>query len=143
MCPQAGPLSRELTELIYPPPRRVAVLGASPDPSRPSHEVASLLLRWGYEVFPVRPGASTLFGRPAYGSLSELPPVDIVDVFRRSEHVRSHLDDILAVRPRVLWLQDGVTDDQVAEAARRVGILVVQDDCLARRIAALRAAHAG
>lgn len=142
MSPLAGPLSRELAELIYPPPLRVAVLGASPDPNRPSHEVASLLLHWGYEVFPVRPDGAMVFGRPAYASLSELHDVDIVDVFRRSEHVRSHLEDILVARPRVLWLQDGVTDDVAAEAARQQGIVVVQDDCLARRIAALRAAHA-
>ena len=139
MSPHPGPLSRELADLIYPPPRRVAVLGASPNPLRPSHEVASLLVRWGYEVFPVRPGLTTLFGRPAYESLSQLPPVDIVDVFRRSEHVQSHLADILALRPKLLWLQDGVRDEQVAEEARRLGIVVVQDDCLARRIAELRA----
>ena len=142
MSPHPGPLSSELAALIHPPPRRVAVVGASPNPSRPSHEVASLLLHWGYEVFPVRPGLSTLFGRPAYDSLSQVPPVDIVDVFRRSEFVESHLPEILALRPQLLWLQDGVRDDRVAEEARRQGIVVVQDDCLARRIAELRAARA-
>ena len=138
----SGRLDRELADLIYPPPRTVAVLGLSDRAGRPSYEVAALLLRWGYEILPVRPGQGTILGRPCHATLSCVPgPVDIVDVFRRSEHVRGHLDDILAVRPKLLWLQDGVRDDAVAEAARRAGIAVVQDDCLARRIAELRVAH--
>ena len=143
MCPLSGPLSRNLAALIYPPPKRVAVLGASPDPHRPSHGVSLELLHWGYEVFPVRPAVATLFGRPCYATLAQVPrPVDIVDVFRRSEHVGSHLPEILALHPRVLWLQDGVRDDAAAEIARAAGIVVVQDDCLARRILELRSAHA-
>jgi uncharacterized protein len=138
----SGRLEPELADLIYPPPRRVAVLGLSDRAGRPSHDVAALLLRWGYEIIPVRPGQGTILGQPCHATLSCVPgPVDIVDVFRRSEHVRGHLDDILSVRPRLLWLQDGVRDDAVAEAARRAGIAVVQDDCLARRIGELRVAH--
>lgn len=143
MVPHSGPLSKGLAGLIYPPPFKVAVLGASPDPRRASHECALALLRWGYDVYPIRPGAAELFGRRVYAALKDLPTrVDIVDVFRRSEHVHSHLDDILAASPRVLWLQDGVRDDAVADAARSAGIEVVQDDCLARRVAQLRATHA-
>lgn len=138
--PSVGPLSKSLVDLIFPPPRSVAVVGASPDSRRPSHEVAMALLRWGYDVIPIRPGVSELFGRSAYATLSDVPfPVDIVDVFRRSEHVQSHLAEILAARPRVLWLQDGVRDDAAAAAARELGIVVVQDDCLARRVGELRA----
>lgn len=116
----------------------MVVLGASPDPSRPSHEVAQALIRWGYEVIPVRPGIQSLYGRPAFGRLAEIrQPVDVLDVFRRSEHVRQHLPEIIDLKPRVLWLQDGVRDDATAEAATEAGILVVQDDCLARRIGGL------
>lgn len=143
MNPSAGPLSRDLAALIHPPPLRVAILGASPNPHRPSHEVGLQLLHWGYDVIPVRPAVATVFGRPCFATLADVPlPVDIVDVFRRSEFIQAHLPEILAVRPRVLWLQDGVRDDRAAATAREAGIVVVQDDCLARRLIGLRALHA-
>jgi len=135
-------LEAAVLELMYPPPRTVAVLGWSDRPGRPSREVALALSHWGYLVIPVNPQIPTTPANAVYPTLRQVPGViDIVDVFRRSEHVQQHLEDILLVRPRLLWLQDGVEDDVTAEAARRAGILVVQDDCLARRIAGLRAAH--
>lgn len=133
-----------MEEFIYPPPRTVAVIGLSDRKGRPSRDVADALLHWGYDVIPVNPAYPSVLGRTAYATLGLIPRrIDIVDVFRRSEHVRQHLEDILLVSPRLLWLQDGVRDDEVAESARRRGITVVQDDCLARRIAALRARHEG
>jgi predicted CoA-binding protein len=135
-------LEAAVVELIYPPPRTVAVLGWSDRMGRPSREVALALSQWGYRVIPVNPGIAATPAQPVYPTLEQVPvPIDIVDVFRRSEHVRQHQDDILLVRPRLLWLQDGVTDEVTAEAARQAGITVVQDDCLARRIAGLRAAR--
>lgn len=123
---------------VYPPPRTVAVIGLSNRPGRPSHDVAGALLRWGYHVIPVNPGIESVFDVPCHPDLTSVSEaVDIVVVFRRSEFVRQHLDDILARKPGLLWLQDGVRDDQVATAARQAGILVVQDDCIARRVAML------
>ena len=126
----------EIKKAVYPPPRRVAILGASDQPGRPSNDVAGALLRWGYDVVPVNPNCELVHGLKAWSSLSEVDgPLDIVDVFRRSEQVQSHLEEILAAAPRVLWMQDGVSNARVAEAATAVGILVIQNDCIARRIA--------
>lgn len=132
-------LAPEISALIFPPPRTIAVLGCSDRRGRPSFEVAEALLRWGYEVIPVNPAVPSLLGRPAFATLGQIQrAIDVVDVFRRSEYVREHLQDILDARPRLLWLQDGVKDDDVAAQALASGIRVVQNDCLARRIAGLR-----
>ena len=126
----------DIKKAVYPPPRRVAILGASDRPGRPSNDVAGALLRFGYDVVPVNPNCVLVHGFKAWSSLSDvIGPLDIVDVFRRSEHVHDHLEEILAAAPRVLWLQDGVKHAEVAEAALTAGIMVVQDDCIARRIA--------
>ena len=132
-------LEATVVAAFYPPPRTIAVVGLSDSPGRPSHDVAGALVRWGYRVIPVNPHIASALDRPSYPTLGDVPvPIDVVDVFRRSEHVPQHMTDILAVRPRLLWLQDGVTCAPLAEAARERGILVVQDDCLARRIAEQR-----
>lgn len=134
--------SPEIEAAVFPPPKNVAVLGYSPDPRRPSHEVAAALGRWGFVVFPVNPYAVFEDGQRAFACLAEVPgPLDIVVVFRRSEHVREHEADILAKKPRVIWLQDGVRDPDLAARARAEGIHVVQDDCIARRYASWAAGH--
>jgi predicted CoA-binding protein len=123
-------------KVVYPPPLTVAVIGLSDRPGRPSHDVAGALLRWGYRVIPVNPGIESAHGIRSLPDLASVPNhVDVVDVFRRSEHVQGHLSDILNKKPRLLWLQDGVRDDHVAAEARRAGILVIQNDCIARRLA--------
>src|SRR5438874_1339275 len=87
----------------------VAVVGASPNPARPSHEVAAYLRRSGLRVIPVNPALDTLFGEQAYPSLAEVPePVDIVDVFRRPEHVEEIARQAVAAGAGALWLQLGV-----------------------------------
>lgn len=126
----------DIKKAVYPPPRRVAILGASDQAGRPSNDVAGALLHWGYDVIPINPNCALVHGLKAWSSLSEVDgPLDIVDVFRRSEHVQDHLEDILAAAPGVLWMQDGVAHASVAEAAMAAGIMVVQNDCIARRIA--------
>lgn len=112
--------------------RRIAVVGLSNNPARPSYSVAAYLQRQGYEIWPVNPNlvGSEVLGRPVYASLSDLPIVpDIVDVFRRSEHVAEVADAAIAVGARVLWTQLGVRDDTAAERASAAGLLVVQDRC--------------
>lgn len=129
-------ISPAIRQAVYPPPRRVAIIGASDRPGRPSNDVAGALIRWGYEVIPVNPGSASVRGLKAWSSLSDLDgPLDIVNLFRRSEHVKGHLEEILAAAPVVLWMQDGVQDATVAGAAMAAGIMVVQNDCIARRIA--------
>jgi predicted CoA-binding protein len=127
-----------IAKAVYPPPRTVAMIGLSNRPGRPSHDVAGALLRWGYRVIPVNPGVESIFGVRCYPDLASVAEaVDIVSVFRRSEHVGQHLADILARKPGLLWLQDGVRDEHMATEARQAGILVVQNDCIARRVRAL------
>jgi uncharacterized protein len=114
--------------------RRIAVVGLSPKPERPSHRVAAYLQRAGYTIVPVRPTAATILGEPVHANLraaAAAGPLDIVDVFRRSEFVPALLDDLLAVRPRLVWLQIGVRDEATAGRLEAEGIPVVMDRCLA------------
>ncbi|MGE0707821.1 MAG: CoA-binding protein [Planctomycetota bacterium] len=113
--------------------RTIALVGASPDPRRPSHGVMSYLLSVGYEVTPIRPGGGEVLGVPCVASLRDLAaPPDLVDVFRAPEHVPGVVDDALAVGARALWLQDGVIHEAAAERARAAGLQVVMDDCTLR-----------
>lgn len=117
--------------------RTVAVLGAHPQPSRAAFYVPEYLHRAGYKVFAVNPAkvGTELWGEPVRASLGELTaavgPVDLVDVFRRSDAIPAHLDEILSMDPlpRVVWLQQGIRHDATAEALSARGISVVQDRC--------------
>ena len=114
--------------------RRIAVVGLSPKPERPSHGVARYLQRAGYTIVPVRPTGSTILGEPVQPHLraaASLGPIDIVNVFRRSEYVPALLDDLLAVRPRLVWMQMGVRHEATARRLEAEGIAVVMDRCLA------------
>lgn len=114
--------------------RRIAVVGLSPRPERPSYGVASYLKNAGYTIVPVRPTGTTILGEPVHSDLpaaAEGGPIDIVDVFRRSEFVPALLDDLLAVRPRLVWLQMGIRDEPTARRLEAEGIAVVMDRCLA------------
>jgi predicted CoA-binding protein len=114
--------------------RRIAVVGLSPKPWRASHEVASYLQRAGYTIIPVRPLGTTILGEPVQPNLraaAATGPIDIVNVFRRSEYVAALLDDLLIVRPRLVWLQVGIRDEATARRLEAAGIGVVMDRCLA------------
>jgi uncharacterized protein len=126
-------------ERILESARTIAVVGLSADPGRPSHGVARYLQRAGYRIIPVNPNVDGVLGERAYPSLRELTdPVDVVEVFRRSEFVGPIVDDAIAIRARAVWLQDGVIDEAAAERARAAGLDVVMDDCMMRRHAQRR-----
>lgn len=117
--------------------RTLAIVGASPDPRRPAHQLMRHLQRGGFRTIPIRPEQGTLHGEPYVPSLAALSePVDVVDVFRAPEHVPALVDELLAHADRLgrpaLWLQDGVIAPQAAERAREAGLFVVMDDCLWR-----------
>jgi predicted CoA-binding protein len=125
--------------------RVIAVVGLSADPTRPSHGVARALQRFGYRIIPVTPSADIILGENAVPDLDHLPEalapgekVDIVDVFRRPEHVAAIVNDCVRLRLPALWLQDGVIDEAAAERARDSGIFTVMNRCLFRDRAALR-----
>ncbi|HEY3606814.1 MAG TPA: CoA-binding protein [Pseudonocardiaceae bacterium] len=108
--------------------RTVAVVGVSPDPTRPSHGVAAYLHRNGLRVYPVNPAITELFGLTAYPSLADLPePVDIVDVFRRPEYVTAIAEQAVAAGAGALWLQLGVINTKAATLAEAGGLDVVMD----------------
>lgn len=114
--------------------RRIALVGASPKPERPSHRVMGFLMSKGYEVVPVNPGLAgkTIHGETVYGSLSDIPgAIDMVDIFRASAFVGGVVDEALTLSPlpRVIWMQLDIRDDAAAERARARGLTVIMDRC--------------
>jgi len=113
--------------------RTVAVLGLSPNPSRPSFRVAQALQGFGYRIIPVRPLVNEVLGEIAYADLENLPEIpDIVDVFRAPEHVPAIVDSCILLGIKRLWLQDGVINKAEALRAHQAGIEVVMDRCMFR-----------
>jgi predicted CoA-binding protein len=128
------PADRSRIEEILRTSRRIAVVGLSPKPERPSYGVAAYLQRAGYTIIPIRPTGRVILGEPVQPSLAAAAAtgqLDIVNIFRRSEFVPALLDDLLAVRPRLVWMQVGVRDEATAERLEAEGIAVVMDRCLA------------
>lgn len=115
--------------------RRIAIVGASSKPSRPSHAVFQYLVRHGYDCVPVNPNEREVLGVPAFRSLAEAVastgPFDIVDVFRRSETVAPIADEAVTSGARALWLQLGVVNWEAARIASAGGLAVVMDRCTA------------
>ena len=111
--------------------RTIAVVGLSPNPRRPSHEVAAYLQSVGYTIIPVNPIISEALGQRAYSRLEDVPvPVDIVDVFRRPEEVSAVADSAIAIGAKTWWLQLEIVHAAAAEKARAAGLIVVEDACL-------------
>ena len=113
--------------------RTIAVLGAHPNPAKAAFYVPEYLAQKGYTVLPVNPAyaGQVLWGQPVVSRLTDLAvPLGIVEVFRRSEALPDHLEEILAARPKLVWLQSGITNEAFAEALQQAGIQVVQNRCL-------------
>ncbi len=125
--------------------RTIAVVGLSANPARPSHRVARALQGFGYRVIPVTPTHENILGEAAVPRLADLPRVlrpgervDLVDVFRRPEHVAGIVAECIRLALPALWLQDGVIDHAAAMRAAAAGIFTVMDRCTYRDRAALR-----
>ena len=116
--------------------RTWAVVGASDDPWRSSYGVAELLIHRGYDVVPVNPNHETVLGLRCYPTLADVPrPVDVVDLFRRSEEAGAHVDEAVAAGARAVWTQLGVFPDEAAlDRARAAGLTVVVNRCPAQDI---------
>lgn len=112
--------------------RTIAVLGIHDDLSRPAAYVPEYLAKVGYRVLGVNPtlAGRELFGHRVVATLAELgEPIDMVDVFRRPAAIPAHLDDLLAAKPKLVWFQLGIRNDQAAAVLERAGIEVIQDRC--------------
>ena len=108
----------------------IAVVGLSPKPSRPSNQVAQYLKDAGYTIIPVNPGQNTLLGLPCYPDLQAIPgPVDMVDIFRQSEFVLLVVEEAIAIKAKVIWMQSGIINEEAAELAKKAGLAVIMDRC--------------
>lgn len=112
---------------------RIAVVGLSPRPNRPSHGVAAALQQFGYQIIPVRPAVDKVLGEQAYPDLYSVPGnIDLVNVFRAPEYVDPIIDACIELKIPAIWLQDGVINESAALRAQAAGILVVMDRCIYR-----------
>jgi predicted CoA-binding protein len=117
--------------------RTIAVVGASPRPQRPSHGVMRFLQSHGYRALPVNPNAAgdTILGERCYAALAEVPePIDMVDIFRRSEAAGAAVDEAIAMGAKIVWMQLDVFDADAAARAEAHGLKVVMDRCPAIEI---------
>lgn len=111
--------------------KTIAVLGLSPKPERDSNMVARYLKEQGYKIIPVRPGQKEILGEKAYPSLDDIKePVDIVDVFRRSDQIMPHAHEASRLKPKVFWMQLDIENQEAAEFLTQAGIDVVMNMCL-------------
>lgn len=132
--PSDDDLRRLLTEA-----KTVAMVGASSNPEKSSHGIMRKLQSVGYRVIPVNPNESEVLGEQAYARLEDIPvPVDIVDVFRRSEDTLPIADDAVAIGARALWLQSGISNEETAARAAAGGLMVVMDACMGTMHSLLR-----
>ncbi len=111
--------------------RRVAVVGLSDDPSRPSYGVSRYMQGRGYTILPVNPNAATALGQPCYPDLASVPrPIDVVNVFRRPAACADVVRAAIAVGARGVWLQSGIRNDEARRLAAAAGLPFVQDRCI-------------
>jgi len=111
--------------------KTIAVVGLSPRQERDSHWVAKYLQNQGYRIIPVNPNAEEVLGERSYPDLASVPePIDIVDVFRRSEAVPGIVEEAIKVGAKTVWMQQGVIHEEAAARAREAGLQVVMDRCM-------------
>jgi predicted CoA-binding protein len=109
----------------------IAVVGLSPKPDRPSHSVPAYLQAQGYRIIPVNPTITEALGEKAYPSLRDIPDkVDVVEIFRRSEDVPPVVEDAIAIGAKVIWMQEGIVNEEAARRAEEAGLTVVMDACM-------------
>ena len=109
----------------------IAVVGLSPKPTRPSHQVARYLLMAGYQIIPVNPGHNEILGQVCYPDLLSVPQhIDIINIFRRADQVLSIVQDAITKKAKVIWMQQGIVNEAAAGLAEEHGLAVIMDRCL-------------
>ena len=110
--------------------KNIAVVGLSPNPHRPSHQVARYLMEAGYTIIPVNPGQDEILGMTCYPNLQAIPtPLDMVDIFRRQEKVMPIVEDAIAIGAKFIWMQEGIVNKEAAAKAEAAGLSVIMDRC--------------
>lgn len=135
-----APEDREL-RILLGEARTIAVVGLSPKPGRPSLDVAAYLQDRGFRIVPVNPRETEVLGEPAYASLRDIPSelsIDVVDVFRRAEETPEVALDAVAIGAKVLWLQDGIVNDEAYRIASEAGLEVIMGVCIRQTDARLQ-----
>jgi len=118
-------------EKIFAESRSIAVVGLSSNPARPSYSVARYLQSQGYKIIPVNPNEKEILGEKCYPDLVSIPQVvDCVDIFRRSEEVTSIVEQAIKIKARVVWMQEGIINEDAAKKATDAGLTVVMDKCM-------------
>lgn len=119
--------------------KTIAVVGISDNPERPSNFVAKFLEEHGYHIIPVNPNLSVWEGKKCYPDLMSIPQkVDVVDIFRRPEAVSPIVDEAIAIKAKVVWMQEGIVNEEAAAKARDAGIEVVMDRCMKKEYIRLK-----
>ena len=120
--------------------KTIAVVGLSDKPDRDSYQIASYLQQHGYRIIPVNPRVNEVLGEKAYPSLRDVPdPVDVVDIFRRSEDFPPIVEDAIAIGAKVVWMQAGIVNEEAAARAETAGLKVIMDACMRSAHRALKA----
>ena len=110
--------------------KTIAVVGLSPKPHRPSHQVASYLMEVGYTIIPVNPGQDAILGRTCYANLRAIPtPVDMVDIFRRQKAVLPIVEEAISIGAQFIWMQEGIVNKEAAAKAESAGLTVIMNRC--------------
>lgn len=118
--------------------KSVVVVGISNNPARASYGVSRFLQRGGYRIIPVNPGHKEILGEPTYASVIEVPdPLEVVNIFRQSEHVPAIVDQLLGRKPLCIWLPEGVISEEARARSEAAGIPMVMDRCILKELARL------
>ncbi len=127
-------MEMETPEEILTTSRTVAVVGLSPDPEKASNRVARYLKKEGYTIIPVNPTVKEVLGQKSYPDLTSVPqPVDVVDIFRRSEDVPPIVEQAIALRAKTVWMQEGIINEEAATKARKAGLKVIMNQCMMKQ----------
>jgi uncharacterized protein len=131
--PDNWPRSNDAIADILKNYKTIAVVGLSSNPRRPSFTVTQYMQSAGYRIIPVNPNETEVLGEKSYPRLEEIPksqPIEIVDIFRRSENIPPVVDSAIAVGAKIIWMQQGIESQNAAAKARAAGLFVVEDACI-------------
>ncbi len=131
--PENWPRSNDVIADILKNYKTIAVLGLSSNPRRPSFGVTQYMKSAGYRIIPVNPNETQVLGEKSYARLEDIPkshPIEIVDIFRRSENIPPVVDSAIAIGAKVIWMQQGIENQNAAAKARAAGLFVVEDACI-------------